>query len=318
MISRLPNKCRGISRWSQASSAGIALVVVLWAIVLLSSMAVAISAIQRTDIDLIVNLLDSARARAQAQAGIYYAASRVGVATLDGDLWEADGSAHDWQFDGVSMRLRIADERSRIDLNRASPLLLEGLLRAVGIDEALAPALRDAIIDWRDKDNMRQLDGAEDDDYADLDMAYGAKDDDFASVDELQLVMGVTPEIFNALAPHLTVYSGSSDVAPLAASREVLYALPGVSEEAVEAYLAEREALLAENLPLSTLSALPASNTVSGRVSVVRIVCEVYPKDKKNAFSWGAIVDTASGIGPKAPEVLAWLTRIQPGEASDE
>jgi general secretion pathway protein K len=317
MMPVLSDRRMDIPRWPQAS-AGIALVVVLWAIVLLSSMAVAISAIQRTDINLIANLLDSARARAHAQAGIYYAASRVGVATLDGDLWEADGAAHDWRFDGVGLRLRIIDERSRIDLNQASPLLLEGLLRAVGIDEGLVPALRDAIIDWRDKDNVRQLDGAEDDDYAALDMAYGAKDDNFAAVDELQLVMGVTPEIFNALAPHLTVYSGSPDVAPLAAAREVLYALPGSSDEAVEAYIAEREALLAEGLPLSTLPALPASNTAGGGATVVRIICEVYPEDKKNSFAWGAIVDTASGIGPKPPEVLAWLTRIQPSETHNE
>jgi general secretion pathway protein K len=236
---------------------------------------------------------------------------------MSGDVWEADGARHEWVFDGVKMHIRMMDERSRVDLNAASAELLEGLMRSAGVEEDLIPAVRDAIIDWRDSDNVRLLDGAEDDDYSSLDMGYGAKDGDFDSVAELQLVMGVTPEVFNLLAPHLTVYSGNARVSPVAADRVVLGAFPDSTEESVEAYIAERNALLENALPLTTLPPIGSGNTIAGRANIVRIVCEVHAAEREVPFLWGAVVDTAS-TGVSGPEVLAWLTRIAPDQVVKE
>ena len=51
-------------------------------------------------------------------------------------------------------------------------------------------------MDWRDKDNLHRLNGAEDDYYLSLPQPYKCKNGDFTSIEELLLVRGVTPEIF--------------------------------------------------------------------------------------------------------------------------
>jgi type II secretory pathway component PulK len=71
---------------------------------------------------------------------------------------------------------------------------------AIGLDERVRNELVDSILDWRDADDVRQLYGAEVDDYpqnataeAGLTMPRNAS---FQSVDELLLVKNMTNEIF--------------------------------------------------------------------------------------------------------------------------
>src|SRR5882672_7761736 len=49
--------------------------------------------------------------------------------------------------------------------------------------------------------------GAEDADYAAAGLAYGAKDAPFAMTEELLQVPGMTRELFDRVAPDITVYS---------------------------------------------------------------------------------------------------------------
>ena len=59
-------------------------------------------------------------------------------------------------------------------------------------------------------------------------MLYGAKDGPFKSVDELRLVLGMTDEIFAAVEPSLTVFSGQSGVNLQHASAQVAAAMAGL------------------------------------------------------------------------------------------
>jgi len=56
-------------------------------------------------------------------------------------------------------------------------------------------------------------------------------------MEELQLVLGMRPEIYRRLAPLITVYSRQAGVNPQVASREVLLAVPGLGPETVDAIL---------------------------------------------------------------------------------
>ena len=60
-----------------------------------------------------------------------------------------------------------------------------------------AAALVDAIVDFRDEDDLHCLQGAEDRDYADAGLPRGAKDAAFEAVEELQQVLGMTREIYD-------------------------------------------------------------------------------------------------------------------------
>lgn len=81
------------------------------------------------------------------------------------------------------------------------------MINSIELAEEDGLNLLQAILDWRDKDNLVRNHGAEDDDYQQLDYNYGAKDGLFNSLDELQLVMGMTTETYNKLKPALTIHS---------------------------------------------------------------------------------------------------------------
>jgi general secretion pathway protein K len=110
---------------------------------------------------------------------------------------------------------RISDEEAKINLNTASPDLLDRLLIAVGIEKQNRDAILDSIQDWKDPNELYRLNGAESDDYyLKLPLPYRAKNSNFDSVSELLQVKGVTREIFEGtdehppLAEFLTVVGG--------------------------------------------------------------------------------------------------------------
>ena len=78
--------------------------------------------------------------------------------------------------------MSIQDEDGKIDLNAAPDELLRGLFVSAGLDEDAGAALVDAIVDFRDEDDLTRLNGAEDRDYADAGLPYGAKDAPFEAV----------------------------------------------------------------------------------------------------------------------------------------
>jgi general secretion pathway protein K len=149
-------------------------------------------------------------------------------------------------------------------------------MQAVKIEREPARRIAAAIMDWRDPDSLTQAEGgAEDADYGSDERPYGAKDAPFETVAELQLVLGMTPELFEKLSPHLTVYSGQGRPSELYASAEVLQAL-GVDPERA---LAERRRPRqpGETGPLvgvgtGTYSIDSRARLRDGRVSVLRAV----------------------------------------------
>lgn len=186
---------------------GVVLILVLWMLVLLTVIAGALTATQKTEVALTLNQIDQIKGRALAEAGINYGVSRL-LSTDPNLYWKPDGQLHQWAFQGSKIAISISDERGRVDLNNAGRELLGGLFEAVGVIEQEKDAMIGAILDWRDTDNNHQLNGAEDPDYRAAGIEYGAKDARFSSVDELRLVLGMTPELYRKLEPALTVHSG--------------------------------------------------------------------------------------------------------------
>jgi general secretion pathway protein K len=206
---------------------GVALVLVLWVLTLLGIIAMSFSKSMRTETELARQLTLSAQARALAEAGIYRGILDLLRFRRDPQAkWQANGTVYKvMKLGHGEIRIAIQDEAGRVDLNTAQKPVIEGLLRGVGVDDQARAAIPDAIIDWRDPDNLRQLQGAEDEDYQAAGRSYGAKDGSFSCVEELQQVLGMTPALYRKLAPLLTVHSHRSNVdinlAPPAAQAEV-------------------------------------------------------------------------------------------------
>lgn len=84
----------------------------------------------------------------------------------------------------------------------------ERLLTAVELD----PALARRCVDWIDPDTTAERDGAEDDRYSRRQPPYRAANAPFVALSELRLIDGVSPEVFDRLAPHVTVLPPSPQV----------------------------------------------------------------------------------------------------------
>ncbi len=216
---------------------GSALLIVLWLLVLISAIAVSMSGSSRVESRLAFNLVEEARARYLAQAGVNHAI----LTLLDPQAPRRrvmDGSAARLlDMFGATVRLRVRDECGKVDLNTAWGGLVEGLLKGQGDEQALDQA----ILDWRDPDKVRRPRGAEDKDYAKDGYPYGARDSLFETIEELQQVRGISEGLYQRLAPDITVDCLAAGIDPLAASPAVLAAIPGVDRGSIEAFLRARQ-----------------------------------------------------------------------------
>ena len=170
---------------------GIALIVVLWVLVLLTIVVGVYAVLARTETLQARFLFDVTEARYAAEAGLHRAAFEMRNPDME-TRWVADGRPNYMEFGDAVVEIRVTDESGKIDLNGADAELLINLFLSRGIDEMTAWQLADAIVDWRDGDDIPQLYGAEIDDYAAADYPYGPPNQPFVSIDELQQVMGVS------------------------------------------------------------------------------------------------------------------------------
>ena len=230
-----------------------ALVSVIWGVALLAVIATSFLSAGNVSYRLARNVAERARTDAIAEAAV----SRAVLALLDprpDSRWRADGAAQQFRFEGAQVTLRIQDELGRIDLNHADGALLAGLFRSAGLDAAAAGSLADKVLDWRDASPLKRLDGAKDADYRAAGRDYRPRNGPFQSVDELRLVLGMTPQLFERVAPALTVYSGKQFIDPQVAPREALSALPTMNTESIASLLAARTQGNAADSPSASAS----------------------------------------------------------------
>jgi len=247
---------------SVARARGVALVLVLWSVTLLTVIASSFAFTSRTETLLARNQVASVRAQALADAGIERALYELFKPASDPERWKLDGRTYTWEFDGVPVRIIIRDESAKINLNRAPDALIKGLLKNAGLNDEGVARLADAIADWRDPDDFRRPNGAEARDYEAAGRSYKPANAPFETIDELRLVLNMTPELFKKLSGLLTVHSSREGFNSLSASPEVLYSIPEVNREAVAQYVAERERARAENQPVAPFApALPYAST---------------------------------------------------------
>ena len=120
--------------------------------------------------------------------------------------------------DGQRLVISVTDESGKVDLNAADERLLQALLAGAGVPSSRA--VTEAIMDFRDNDNIRRPQGAETEEYAAA-KRVGPKNAPFSVIEEIEQVLGVDSEIARHLRPHLTVYSGAPGIDTASASREL-------------------------------------------------------------------------------------------------
>src|SRR5512134_1041789 len=136
---------------------GIALLIVLWALLLLGTLGMSFAFAMRTEAMAARNTLDGARAYYQARTGINRVIALISSTALDNVLRvPVTGGEED-----ASYEARIASEGGKIDINLVAEEMLKEILRNGGLSPEEAENVGDSILDWRDEDDAPRATGAE-------------------------------------------------------------------------------------------------------------------------------------------------------------
>ena len=230
---------RSSTSLAHPSERGFVIVAVLWILVALSSLAVIFSvylsnsarALGATDIDV--------PSEALVTASLELTAYRLLIA--DDKERPAQGSFR-FRMDNADAFVSFTSEAARVDLNKASKEMLSNLFEVLGAEPKAASDIADRIVGWR---TQAKPNAANDEEalYLASGLAYSPRQAPFAHVNELSLVLGVSPAMVERALPFVTVYSKSADVDVLLAQPEVVAALPGMTPEALNDFLKQRPAL---------------------------------------------------------------------------
>jgi general secretion pathway protein K len=310
---------------SHARARGFALVIVLWAGVLLSVVAASFAFSMRVETRLAGNLTERAQAQAIADAGIQRGIMAL-LANAAGSRWVTDGRTYRLPFGAGNMRIRLLSENGKVDLNGAPEALIRGLLASLVESGELSDADRaarvaGAILDWRDPDQRVRPGGAEDRDYRAAGRPFGARDGAFLSVAELNQVLGVDAETYARLAPWVTVHSWAPQVDAMAAPREVLIAVPGLDADLVDRFLAARAGLYASQAQDGSEPARAPIGLLSpGARYLSRSRSRVYTVDAEGELPGGVragrrAVIQLTGDARKPYAIVAWFDSIPEYEA---
>ena len=190
---------------SRAGERGFALLIVLWSLSLLAMLESALLATARQDTELARNLREAAELRAAAHGAMQQAIFH----SLDhwNQHWMADGEAHAVRIGRVIVAVRIIDEHDKVDLNAASPALLNALLLQLSVDPVTAAAVANSIAAWRLAGGTPGRPDPTAARYVSAGLAYAPSGAPFSNLDELDLVLGMTPDLLRRLRPHVTVYT---------------------------------------------------------------------------------------------------------------
>ncbi len=198
---------------------GYALVVVLWALVVVGALAAEFHVAARADRGAAANLRAAVAAKWAARAGIARVAAELDRRTTGPNAALALARAGDHVVPDMDLaagiaraHVRVSDARARLNVNRVGAAELSLLLRALGLPEARAAPLAGRI-------------------------AAGAGM--YRSPDELRALDGITPALHRTLAPYLTV-AGDGRINVNSAPQVVLRTLPAIDSVAARAIVERR------------------------------------------------------------------------------
>ena len=241
-------KKKGIHRRSIRGESGSILIFALWSLGLLAIFAAYIAVGVRQKINFLKHVEYRSKVSALASSGVSKAIAmlihelkkseslytpEVKMALRNNEREFADialnnGTVEISYVDGPAELLKrygMTDEEGKINLNKVDVDTLERLIQeTTSLSDVDARELAESIIDWRQPHESEPEGFFSGDYYSNLQYPYPAKDKDFEVVDELSLVKGMTPLLFQQLLDYVTVY-GEGKVNVNTAQKSVLISL---------------------------------------------------------------------------------------------
>jgi general secretion pathway protein K len=331
-----PNLHISLRASNLSNERGVALIVVLWIFIFLFVVAFDFSASVREEASATHRYSDDTQGYYLAVAGferglhdfLHQAPGReLQQSQPRADLF--DGSWREERLGNGTYRVRLIDEGGKININRVNENLLRRIFTNLGVEEPRRTIVVDSIMDWRDADDLHRVNGAENDYYRSLSVAYGAKNGPLDMVEELLWIRGVTSAFFYGysedgagqgrdsaivgLRQIFTVDSPIDRVNLRTASAEVIHALTGIALEKCRAFVEERKKLsertLADLLSLLGVGAGDATLQmfVFTNPSVITLEAEGQPGDSGVPRRVKGVV--RAGGGQQRFEITRWVDR---------
>src|SRR6185312_9056447 len=187
----------------QNSKSGIALIVVMIAVFVLSMLAGAFAYSMKVETKLAMNANNQADLEWIGRSGVEYArwilgqtmscpydslnqkwaGGPGGACDTNGPL--ADISLSDVPVGNGTFSIKITDLERKVNVNTADPAVLEQAMKVIGADAEEGATIIDSIRDWIDRDDATHNNGAESDYYQGLTPPYNAKNGPLDDVSEL-------------------------------------------------------------------------------------------------------------------------------------
>lgn len=221
------------------SQRGIALVLVLWALLLLTITTGSFALMARMDTLEANVLLSGTQARLSAEAAINLAVLALRD-PQDETRMRADGRIYSQVIDGVTVEVSAIDERGKLDINASNELTMVNLFTGHGMELTAAELLAAAVMDWRDQDELERVNGAEEDAYYAAGLQIGPANRPFMMTEELLQVIGMSYDLYRRLEPGITVFSRTGVPDPAFAPVEALMALADITYDEAVNFVNER------------------------------------------------------------------------------
>ena len=217
---------------AKESESGIALMLVLWVLALLSMIVFEFCYTMRIEATITKNFKEGERSYYLAQAGINRAFIELiktqrstkkfkgakdtlvddpeDDETEDDEIkeWKPREEPYLFELEDGECEVTISDEGGKINLNwiakqakKDRKLLSDIIEKSCELEGEERDIVVDSIIDWVDKDHNHLMNGAEDEYYESQEDPYEARDGDFVIPEELLLVRGITDDLFYG-SPH--------------------------------------------------------------------------------------------------------------------
>jgi len=281
-----------------------ALVLVLWVLSILIIMAGSFALSMRRESSIVAVIKNNAQAMAIAESGIALAETML-LNPNPNKAWRAEGNIYEINASDANIRIRIFSEVGKIDINKADQTLLQNLMTFAPVDTDHQSKLVNAILDWRDADDLVHIDGAEKEEYQQAGLNYQPSNKPFESTEELQLILGMNKSVLSWLEPLVTVYSKQPQVTMTLASREVLQVIPGVDAGLLDSYIFMRLENAKNDLPAPTFPVSKRENNSADAKDVLTLVSEALKVDGSRASL--SVVIKKSDNGGKTPfQILKW------------
>ncbi|MEW8405325.1 MAG: PilX N-terminal domain-containing pilus assembly protein [Candidatus Thiodiazotropha taylori] len=215
------------------SNRGVALILVLWMVALLTIIAASFSTQSKVESRLAGNSKDALQAKLLAESGFSRAVMELMVISPQ-QRWNFNGQLYPLQTAQGELEVSIRNASGLLDLNKASSDQLNRLFGLISDDPEERNALVDRLHDWRDADDLRRLNGAEDKDYRAAGYDYATAGKDLTSLEELAYVMGFDAARVNRLRPYVTLNSDTATVDYRFASEQLTALLTSTGQSGSE------------------------------------------------------------------------------------